>query len=183
MNTASNKNTPVPVAVAVFCGLLTVPAGVADTMTVSNSLNATISALGSLTVPGSANLTHSGTVFNAFAGTLAVQYRARTTAAGGGNLTMKITQDFQTGGPSVAGGDLTYTCGAAGLGTACSLSTASTSSATSVVTLPASACTGGGAPCSGTDPNTVMVTFTLANRPIVKTGTFTASVQFTVSAT
>jgi hypothetical protein len=171
-------------AIPLSYGLLTVPAGVrADTMTVSNSLNATIQANGSLSVPGSATLTNSGTVFNAFSGAVTVQYRARSTAAGGGTLTLRVTQDFQTGGPSVSGGDLTYTCGAAGLGTACGSTTASTSSATTVVTLPASACTGGGSPCSATDPNTVLVTFTLADRPVVKTGTFTANVQFTISAT
>jgi len=174
----------VPVAVVVLYGFLIPPAGVkAATSTVSNSLKATIDALGDLSVPTSVSLTHAGTVFNSFSGSVTVQYLARTTAAGGGNLTMKVTQDFQTGGPSVAGGDLTYVCGAAGLGTACGASTASTSAATSVVTLPSSACTGGGTPCSATSPNTVSVTFTLADRPTVDTGTYTASVQFTISAT
>jgi hypothetical protein len=169
--------------IVLWCGFLAVSVGEGATVTVSNSLNANLAALGSLSVPGSASLTQTGTVFNAFSGTVSVQYRARTTAAGGGTLTLKVTQDFQAGGPSVGSGDLTYTCGAAGLGTACGSTTASTSSATAVVTLPASACTGGGSPCSATDPNTVAVTFTLANQPTVKTGTFTANVQFTVSAT
>jgi hypothetical protein len=171
-------------AIPLSYGLLTVPAGItAATMTVSNSLEPTIQANGSLSVPASATLTHSGTVFNAFSGAVTVQYRARSTSAGGGTLTLKVTQDFQTGGPSVSGGDLTYTCGAAGLGTACSSTTASTTTATTVVTLPVSACTGGGSPCSGTDPNTVLVTFTLADRPVVDTGSYTANVQFTISAT
>jgi hypothetical protein len=174
---------PLP-AIPLLCGLLTVAAGVeGDTMTVSNSLNATIQANGSLSVPGSATLLNSGTIFNAFSGAVTVQYRARTTAAGGGTLTLKVTQDFQAGGPSVSAGDMTYICGAAGLGTPCSSTTASTTTATTVVTLPVSACTGGGSPCSGTDPNTVLVTFSLADRPAVKTGTFTANVQFTISAT
>ena len=172
------------VATALLLGCLSSPKEIqADTMTVSNTLNAFINANGSLSVPGSATLTHTGTIFDTFTGAVTVQYRARTTAAGGGNVTLKVTQDFQTGGPSVALGDLTYTCGSAGLGTACGSSTASTSSATSVVTLPSSACTGGGSPCSSSDPNTVIVTFTLADRPAVSTGTFTANVQFTISAT
>jgi hypothetical protein len=171
-------------AILLSYGLLIVPAGItAATMTVSNSLEPTIQANGSLSVPASATLTHSGTVFNAFSGAVTVQYRARSTSAGGGTLTLKVTQDFQTGGPSVSGGDLTYTCGAAGLGTACGSTTATTTTATTVVTVPASACTGGGSPCSGTNPNTVLVTFTLADRPVVDTGTFTANVQFTISAT
>jgi hypothetical protein len=165
-------------------GLATAPEkSYAASATVSNSLNADIQANGALSVPASTNLTHSGTIFNAFTGTVSLQYRARTTGAGGGSLTMKVIQDFQAGGPSVALGDLKYTCGAAGLGTACSLTTASTTSATGVVTLPVSGCTGGGSPCGGTDPNSVVLTFTLADRPLVKTGSFTANVQFTISAT
>ena len=64
---------------AIMSGILSLPAGVeADTITISNSLNANIGALGSLSVPGSTNLTNTGTVFNAFSGTVAIQYRART---------------------------------------------------------------------------------------------------------
>jgi hypothetical protein len=168
----------------VGCMILTAPPYTdAATAMLSNSLNPHIGALGALSAPGSATLTHTGTLFNAFTGTVALQYRARTSAAGGGTLTLKVTQDFQTGGPSVAGGDLAYICGAASLGTACGSTTASTSSATQVVTLPSSACTGGGSPCSATDPNSVSLTFTLADQPAVKTGSYTATVLFTISAT
>jgi hypothetical protein len=69
------------------------------------------------------------------------------------------------------------------LGTACASTTASTSSATTVVALPPATCTGGGGACSATDPNSVLVTFTLADRPAVQTGSYTANAQFTVSAT
>jgi len=178
----ATQQTPTIVAIfLILCISTTSTEGASAT--VSNTLNANINALGALSVPGSASLTQSGTVFNAFSGTVTVQYRARTSAGGGGNITMKVTQDFQAGGPSVSGGDLTYSCGAAGLGATCGASTASTTSATSVVILPASACTGGGAPCSASDPNSVIVTFGLADQPVVKTGSFTASVQFTISAT
>jgi hypothetical protein len=153
------------------------------TMTVTNNLAATIQANGELSVPGTTTLSHSGTLFASFTGTLTLQYRARTTSAGGGTITLKATRDFQSGGPSVSSGDLSYSCGAAGLGTACTSTTASTASATTVVTLPSAACTGGGAPCSGTDPNSVLVNFTLSDRPSVQTGTYTANVQFTISAT
>jgi len=158
-------------------------AGDAATVSVSNNLDANIQANGSLSAPLSANLTHTGTVFNSFSGAVSLQYRARTTASGGGSLTLKVIQDFQSGGPSASAGDLSYTCSAAGLGTACGTTTASTTSATNVVALPVSACTGGGSPCSSTDPNSVVVTFTLADRASVKTGSFTANVQFTISAT
>lgn len=178
------KNVPVGSVrtfVSCFLGALACVQGASTT--VSNTLDANIKALGALSVPGTVTLANSGTVFNSFTGTVTVQYRARTTATGGGNLTMQVTQDFQTGGPSVASGDLTYICGGASLGSACSSTTASISTATAVVTVPSSACTGGGSPCSGTDPNTIDVTFTLADRPVVSTGTYTASVQFTISAT
>jgi hypothetical protein len=156
----------------------------AVTATVSNTLNLTVNAAGELSAPVSATLTNTGTTFNAYAASVALQYRARTSAAGGGNVTLKVIQDFGTGGPSVAGGDLTYTCGAADLGTACSGSiTASTSSSTQVVNLPTSACTGGGGSCSANNPNTITLTFNLADQPIDKTGTFTTMVQFTISAT
>jgi len=168
----------------VWVAFMATPAGVdAATATVSNSLNANIGALGGVSVPGTATLTKSGTVFSSFTGTVAVQYRVRTSVSGGGAMTLSVTQDFQTGGPSVAAGDLTYSCGAASLGTACANTTASTTSATSVVSLPSSSCTGGGSPCSASDPNTVTLTFTLADRPTVKTGSYTATVQFTISAT
>jgi len=168
---------------AIFCGFALIGTIKAGTQSVSNTLGALINAVGSLSVPGSATLSQSGAVFNAFSGAVTVQYRARTSSGGGGTVTLKVTQDFQTAGPSVASGDLAYTCGSAGMGTACSATTASTSSATAVVTLPASACTGGGSPCSSSDPNTVIVTFTLADRPAVSTGSYTANVQFTISAT
>jgi hypothetical protein len=159
------------------------PRAVSATMTVTNNLDAIIQANGELSVPGATTLSHAGTLFAGFTGSLTLQYRARTTSAGGGTVTLKAIQDFQTGGPSVSSGDLSYSCGSAGLGTACTSTTASTSSATTVVTLPSSACTGGGSPCSATDPNSVLVTFTLADRPAVQTGTYTANVQFTISAT
>lgn len=155
----------------------------AATATVSNSLNPSIGAAGVLAAPATATFTNTGTLFSAYSGTISLQYLARTSSAGGGTLTLRVTQDFQTGGPSVAAGDLTYTCGAASLGSACGSTTASTSSETPVVTLPSSACTGGGSPCSATNPNTVALTFTLADQPVDKTGSYTATVQFTISAT
>lgn len=181
---AGKKSRTVVMLALTVAGILSAPPKVnAATMTVSNTLQANIQANGSLSVPGTTALSNTGTLFTSFSGSLTVQYRARSTAAGGGTTTLKVTQDFQVGGPSVSRGDLTYSCGGAGLGTACSSTKASTTSATAVVTLPASACTGGGAPCSSTDPNSVSVTFTLADQPVDKTGTYTANVQFTISAT
>ena len=155
------------------------------TGTTTQTLSAQINALGKVSVPSSLTLTSAGTTFVAYSGNLSVSYRARTTAGtGSGSLTMQATADFSpAGGPSVTGGQLTYTCSAATLGVACSgTHTASTASQTSVVTLGASLCTGGGGSCSSANPNTVQNTFTLSNNPAYKTGTYSATLTFTISA-
>lgn len=151
----------------------------------TQTLSAQIDAIGKVSVPASLTLTHAGTTFVAYSGNLTVSYRARTTAAtGSGSLSMQATADFTpAGGPSIASGQLTYTCSVAGLGTACSgTQTASTGSQTSVVTMGASLCTGGGGSCSAANPNTVLSTFTLSDNPAYKTGTYSATLTFTISA-
>ena len=151
----------------------------------TQTLNATITAGGVLTTPGTASLTHSQTTFQPFQASLAVNYEVRTSPTGSGNITLKITNDFSpAGGPSAASGTLTYTCGAANLGTSCSgTQTASTTSQTPLLTLPASTCTGGGGACSSQDPNSVNLTFTLTDSPVYATGSYSATVTFTISAT
>jgi hypothetical protein len=155
------------------------------TGTTTQTLSAQINAIGKVSVPASLALTNAGTTFVAYSGNLTVSYRARTTAAtGSGSLTMQATADFSpAGGPSIASGQLTYTCSAASLGVACSgTQTASTASQTSVVTLGAGLCTGGGGSCSAANPNTVQSAFTLSNNPAYKTGTYSATLTFTISA-
>ena len=157
----------------------------AATGTTNQTLSATINAIGKLSVPSALTVTHAGTTFAAYTGSLTVSYLARTTATtGSGTLTIQGTADFTpAGGPSIAGGQLTYTCSAATLGTACSgTQTASTSSQTNVVTLAAGVCTGGGGSCSATNPNTAQVNFTLTDNPAFKTGTYSATLTFTISA-
>ena len=156
-----------------------------STGTGSQSLSATIHPVGSISVPATATLTTSATKFQPFTGSVTLSYRARTTPGGGGNITLSVTGDFTPpGGPSVAAGALAYTCDGATLGTACSSTqTASTASQTPVVTLPASACTGGGGACSSQNPNSVNLRFILADDPGYTTGAYSAKVTFTVSAT
>jgi len=153
--------------------------------TTTQTLSVQINAIGKLSVPASLTVTTAGTTFVAYSGNLTVSYRARTTAStGSGSLTLKATADFSpSGGPSIATGQLTYTCSAATLGTACSgTQTVSTASQTSVVTLGAGLCTGGGGSCSTANPNTVHSAFTLSNNPAFKTGTYSATLTFTISA-
>jgi hypothetical protein len=159
--------------------------GAAATSTATQTLSAQINAIGKLSVPASATVTSAGTTFTGYSGSLTVSYRARTTAAtGSGSLTVQATADFSpAGGPSVAAGQLTYTCGAATLGTACSgTQTASTTSQTNIATIGSDACTGGGGSCSTANPNTVQTTLALANNPAYKTGTYSATLTFTISA-
>ncbi|MGO4882524.1 MAG: hypothetical protein ACLP59_17075 [Bryobacteraceae bacterium] len=164
--------------------LVMIPAS-GSTGTASQSLTATISPVGSVTAPASASLTSGATTFQPFKGGLTVSYQARTTPVGGGSITLNVSSDFSpAGGPSAASGALTYTCSGATLGTACSGSqTASTTVQTPVLTLPASACTGGGGSCSSQNPNSVNLSFTLTDSPAYATGTYSAKVTFTISAT
>jgi len=162
----------------------------AQTLT-TQTLQAVISPLGGLfSFPNSVTLSKTGTTFNNFTGSLAIQYRARTTqSTGGGTITVQATSDFNpANGPSIAsppsaGDALRYTCSGATLGTNCSgTQTVRTFASTNVVTLSASECTGGGGSCSSTDPNTVTVNFTLTNDPKYKTGSYSATLTFTISA-
>lgn len=166
--------------------LLIVPAFLhSATGSTTQTLSATINAIGELSVPSTLSLTNSGSTFAGYGGNLTVSYRARTTAStGSGSLTLKATADFSpTGGPSISGGQLTYTCSSALLGTACvGTQTASTSSQTGVVTMGAGLCTGGGGSCSSANPDTALTGFTLLDNPTVKTGTYSATLTFTISA-
>ncbi len=154
------------------------------TAVATQSLNATINPAWTLTAPATASLTHGQNAFQPFQATVSVNYQVRTTPTGSGRITLQVTRDFSpSGGPSVSAGALSYTCAGASLGAPCSGSqTASTTSQTPVLTLPASACTGGGGACSGQDPNSVSLTFVLTDDPGYSTGTYSANVTFTISA-
>jgi hypothetical protein len=157
----------------------------------TQTLQATIVPLGGLVIQATpVVLTKPSTNSNSFTGTITLSYRARTSqGTGRGAITVKATADFTpAGGPSIAnppspGNKFTYTCSGATLGASCSgTQTVSTSLATSVVMIGASACTGGGAPCSTANPNMANVTFTLSDDPKYKTGSYSATLTWTVSA-
>ncbi|MGD0224878.1 MAG: hypothetical protein ABSF71_21325 [Terriglobia bacterium] len=143
-------------------------------------------------LPASVTLTHAGATFSAFTGGVTLNYRARTTASsGGGTITVKATTDFtcSSGGPCIGtppttGDALTYTCSGATLGTNCSgTQTVSTKTATTVVTIPAGACTGAGTPCNNAATNSVSVSLKLTDDPKYKTGSYSATLTWTISAT
>jgi hypothetical protein len=130
-------------------------------------------------------LAAAGTTFNNnYTGTTSLTYKVRTTKVGGsGTITLKVTTDFSpAGGPSVltpptAGDTLAYTCTLTAPGTACSGSqTSSTTAGTAVGTFGADA-------KSASAGNGGSVAWTLTNDPQYSTGTYTATVTFTISAT
>jgi hypothetical protein len=172
---------------------LLAPVGMrAVTATVTQTLQVTIAPQGAFTTTAyNMPLTKTGTLFNSsFAGVLNLLYRARTgTSITTAGITVKASTEFSpAGGPSIAspptaGDALTYTCSGAALGTPCAgTQTVGTTTATRVVTFPASACTGGGLPCSSADPNGVTLNFTLTDDPKYKSGSYNATLQFTISA-
>ena len=127
--------------------------------------------------------TSTTTFANPFIGTTNFTYKIRTTKVGGtGNVTAQVTSDFTaaTNGPSVAspptaGDALTYTCTVANPATACSgTQTASTSASTAVASFGADAHATG---------NAGSVAWSLTNDPVYPTGSYSATVTFTISAT
>ena len=179
------RNIVIPfISLALFCGSLLAQGTVTDT---THSLTVATSANGKLQVVSSATLAESAAIFGSFSTGISLQYYART--LNGGSITVQGTSDFGScaspaSSPSIACNTVHYTCGAASFGSACSSSvTLATSSATTVVTLPAnSACVNGGNPCGPTNPFTIPLNFTLSNDPHYKTGPYSATLQFTISA-
>jgi hypothetical protein len=163
-----------------------VPPAHSDVATLLQTLNAQLEAVGKVSSPASVNLIPTGTVFSPYGGSLTLLYRVRSTSSGtGGNITVQATGDFSpSGGPTVPSGGLSYSCSAATLGTSCSGSpVVSLTGQTNVATIPPAACTGGGGACSADDPNSVKLDFLLQNDPGYRTGSYSATVTFTISAT
>ena len=134
---------------------------------------------------GSTPLTSTGTNFTNYTGSTGLTYYVRTTQSGGsGSITLKVTTDFSpANGPSVAtppnaGDKLAYTCTLSGVGTACTGSvTSSTTAATNVATFGADAHT-----VTFPGGDTATTVWTLTNDPKYKTGSYSATVTFTISA-
>ncbi len=166
--------------------LLTASVGHAQgSATGATSVTVSVGPEGALTVTSPTSLTAVGTVFNSYSGTTTVTYFVRTTqSTGNGNITLKVTSDFSpANGPSVttpptAGDALKYTCVGAAPATPCSGSqTASTGASTPVATFGADAHT------TSTSGSTATTSWTLTNDPVYKTGSYSATVTFTISAT
>ena len=175
---------PILLALALF---VIAPLGHAQglgTTTVTNQVSVTVAAEAALTIGASATtLVSSGSNFSDYTGTTPFTYFIRTGKSGGtGFIKLQVTTDFgPTGGPSVAtpltaGDALSYTCTVSNPGTACSGSqTSSTASQTAVATFGADA-------HSVKAGNSASVNWDLSNDPLYQTGTFTAVVTYTISA-
>jgi hypothetical protein len=118
-----------------------------------------------------------------FTGSTSFTYKIRTSKSGGtGTIGVQVTTDFSPGsGPSVAnpptaGDALSYSCTLTAPATACTgQQTASTTSTTPVATFGADA-------HSGNNGNNGSLSWSLTNDPKYGTGTYTATVTFTISA-
>ncbi len=171
---------------ALLLAAASVPAGggFGATGSVTQTVSAYFSPFARVWTSGPAQMVGDGQPFSPFQATVPVSFRARTTASGGGTITLQVTSDFTPGGGPSATGALSYVCAAASMGSPCSgVQTASTSVQTPVLTLPASAYTGGGNPCSAQDPNSVTLTFAMPDDPTFDTGSYSATITFFVSAT
>jgi len=162
----------------IACVLL-VLSGIMQAQTTTLSL--TVADEGALVIPATTNLTNTGS-FSPFTGVTNYTYLIRTGASGTGTLTLKVTTDFGTGGPSVAnsgttGDTLTYTNTMTGPGTAATgTQTASTASGTSVGGVGNNAHT----PKAGSSGT---VSWTLVDDPVYTPGPYSAVVTFTLVTT
>ncbi len=126
-------------------------------------------------VASTTSLTKSDTTFGGYGGTTNFTYKIRTTLSGGtGSISVQVTS-FGTGGPAVS--DLAYTCTAPSSGTPCSSSTAaSTTAGTSVIAF--------GEDAHSSDAGHAgTAVWTLADKTLIKTGDYSSTATFTISAT
>jgi hypothetical protein len=162
--------------------LLTVVAALAITPVAfgadASTLGVTVGPEASFTaVDATTTLTKGDTTFGAFVGTTNFTYKIRTTTSGGaGSITVGVTTFSGPAlGPLVA--DLAYTCSGAASGTPCATSTAaSTGTATSVAVFAADAHSADAGDAGAT-------AWALADKPTARTGAYTSTATYTISAT
>ena len=157
----------------------------AQSTTGTTTLYVAVGPEASLTVGNSTVLASKGNAFSKYTGATSLTYRVRTVVSG--SITLQVTGDFSPqAGPSVAnpptvGDTLTYACAIAAPGTNGSVSNctaatqAATGSATSVATFGADA-------RSLSNGNTGTLNWALTNDPAYKSGAYSATVTFTISA-
>lgn len=158
-------------------GLAAAPAMFAATDTATTTLGVTVAAEASITVTASPTLAKGGTEFEAYTGNTTFTYKVRTAQTSGtGSVTAQVTTEFSgTGAPTTA--DVSYTAATTGVGTANgSSTTASASAGTNVLSFGADA-------HSSDSGDSATISWSLADRPTYKTGTYSTTVTLTMSAT
>lgn len=152
------------------------------TTTPTATVSVTVAAEAALVINSNVTLTSQGTNFADYTGSNTFTYFIRTGASGGtGSIVAKVTSDFSpAGGPSVAtpvtaSDTLKYTATVAAPGTAAAEQTISTASTTSVASFGADA-------HSVKAGNSGSTAWVLSNDPLYQTGSYTATVTYTISA-
>ena len=149
----------------------------------TTTLSVTVGAEAAISVTtATTTLTAGAGAFADFTGSTAFSYKIRTTKVGGtGSITAQVTSDFAAGGPSVAaplpGDTMTFACTVVAPGTACAGTPAASTSAVSIASFGANAKSAK----AGNAGNSLA--WTLPNDPLYETGTYTAVVTFSISAT
>jgi hypothetical protein len=147
------------------------------TRTGTTNVTATVNSEASISVSSPTALVQGGGGFVSYTGSTTVTFSVRTTKVGGsGSISLLAVEFAPVGGPTVAGGSLTYTCGGApSVGAVCSgTQTASTTVSTPVVTS-----IGANQKANNT---TAAVSWALADSPLYSTGAYSSSVTFTVTS-
>ena len=160
-----------------------VPAVDANIVTSVQTTSVSLQPAGKLSVPSGVALVSSGAAFSSYSGSTQLNYRARTSSSGSATITLQASGAFTpSGGPSLTSGQLTYTCSGATLGTGCSgTQTVSSSSQTSVVSIPSGVCMGGPG-CSTPNPAQLNLLYQLENDPASPTGSCSVTVLLTISS-
>jgi hypothetical protein len=149
----------------------------------TTTLSVTVGAEAAISVTtATTTLTAGAGAFADFTGSTTFTYKIRTTKVGGtGSITAQVTSDFAAGGPSVGsplpGDTMTFACTVVAPGTSCAGTPAASTSAVSVATFGANAKSAK----AGNAGNSLA--WTLPNDPAYETGTYTAVVTFSISAT
>jgi len=156
--------------------LMAMPSLFAVTDSATTTLSVTVAPEATIAVTSSPTLAKGGTEFESYTGNTTFTYRVRTTESGGaGSITALVTTEFAAGS-GITTADLSHVASTSGVGTANgSSTTASASSATSLVTF--------GADAHSSDSNdSATINWTLVDRPAYKTGSFSTVVTLTISA-
>ena len=159
-------------------------AGPAQVLTTTQSLQVTLNPAGIIVSNTNATLTLTGGAFGSYTGSITVYDKIRTSPTGSGSITIQFSTDFApTNGPRVSNGDLSFTCGTPSYGTGCSgTTTPALTTAYTVNSFGSATCTGGGAPCSSSTPNSLVINFSLPDTTSFRVSSYTTSGLLTISA-